>query len=72
MEANIIGFRTGEKNGIQYVIVFFTYSSKSVTGKACASALVSASYADMLKLADRVCCGFNRVTHKPYLYIPKE
>lgn len=72
MEANIIGFRTGEKENIRYVIIFFTYSSKAVTGKACAYAFVSAAYADKLKLAKRVCCGFNRATRKPYLYIPKE
>lgn len=72
MEANIVGFRTGEKNGLRYVIMFFTYNCNSVTGKSCASALVSAAYADKLKSAKRVCVGFNRANSKPYLYIPKE
>lgn len=72
MEAKIVGFKTGEKNGIRYVIMYFTYKSSFVTGLCAGSTLVSAAYADKLKLAARVCVGWDKVKGRNFLYIPKE
>lgn len=73
MEVNLCGKSTVTKNGVQYVIIYFTYETPRVEGLAAGSVAVPAAVAEKLLANEaNIRRGWNNAARREYLYLTKE
>lgn len=70
MKCEVIGLSDWRGvEGKKWRFVNVVYKTKSVNGMSCATCL---SKLDGLGIGDELNMGFNKDTHQPFIYIPKD